>query len=344
MSVLLSPSMSTERRAGVVVRAPARLHLGFLDPSGSLGRRYGSLGLVVDGWETVVEMVAAPSDEVIAADPASRADLDRAATCLQRLRARSGRGQPLALRLLQTLPAHAGLGSGTQLALAVGRAFAHWHGLDVDAATLADWLGRGARSGIGIGGFEHGGLLVDGGPGSDGRAAPLLARADLPAAWRVVLVLDERRRGLSGGEEKQAMVALAALPRSHAADICHQVLMRVLPGAADGDFAAFAAGINRVQNLLGEHFAPAQDGSAFTSRAVARLVQWLGARPAGAAIGQSSWGPTGFAILPSQADAEAELAAAQAAGIVDPALSVHIVAARRRGASVEDHRDLRRHA
>jgi beta-ribofuranosylaminobenzene 5'-phosphate synthase len=337
MSVLMPPPMSVEQ-AAVVVRAPARLHLGFLDPSGSLGRRFGSLGLVVDGWETAVEMAAARRDELSAVDPAAQSELDRAATFLQRLREHTGHMEPVALRLLATMPAHAGLGSGTQLALAVGRAFTRWHGLNIDAATLAGWLGRGARSGIGIGGFEQGGLLVDGGPGADERAAPVLARVDLPAAWRIVLVLDERRRGLSGNAERQAIGALAALPQSHAADICHQVLMRVLPGAAAGDFAAFAAGINRVQDLLGAHFAPAQGGSAYTSPAIGSVMQWIGARPPGAAIGQSSWGPTGFAILPSLEHAQQAVAAARDAGMLEPALTVRIVAARRRGATVEDRR------
>jgi len=39
--------MTTVRQ--VSAHAPARLHLGFLDPGGSLGRRFGSLGLVIGG-------------------------------------------------------------------------------------------------------------------------------------------------------------------------------------------------------------------------------------------------------------------------------------------------------
>jgi len=336
MSVL-SPVM-TERRTTVVVRAPARLHLGFLDPSGTLGRRYGSVGLVIDGFETGVEIGAASRDELSADPAADAAEVDRLASCLHILRERTGRREPLAIRLRQTMPAHAGFGSGTQLALAIGTACARWWGLALDPATLATWLTRGARSGIGIAGFEHGGLLVDGGPGADGRVAPLLARAELPSAWRIVLVLDPRRRGLSGSAEKQAIGALAALPQAQAADICHQVLMRVLPGAAQGDFGAFAAGLNRVQQLLGAHFAPAQDGGAYTSAAVGRVAAWIAQQPPGAATGQSSWGPTGFAIVPTLADAQALVAGARAAGVVDAALELRIVAARRHGATLEDTR------
>ena len=322
--------------AAVTVRAPGRLHLGFLDPAGSLGRRFGSLGLVVNGFETELELSASQGEPVIARGRAERAELARAAEYLTLLQRHSGCQAPLQLKLLRVLPAHAGFGSGTQLALAIGRAFAQWHRLDVSTATLAQWLGRGVRSGIGVAGFDQGGLLVDGGPGADGTPAPLLARLALPAAWRLVVVTDATCVGLSGAAERRAIAALAPLPRAAAADLCHQVLMQVLPGAAGDDFAAFAAGINRIQQVLGDHFAPAQDGARFTSAAVARALQWIAqASQAAAAIGQSSWGPTGFAILPSQAAAEALVAAARAAGAIDDTvLALRIVSARNHGATV----------
>ena len=325
--------------AALTLRAPGRLHLGFLDPDGSIGRRFGSLGLVIEGFETRLRVSASPRHAVTASGPAERAEIERASEHLQCLRRHSGRAEPLALHLERVLPAHAGFGSGTQLALAIGRAFAQWHRLDLDTATLARWLGRGARSGIGIAGFDHGGLLVDGGPGADGASAPLLARLALPAAWRVLVVQDPGHEGLSGVQERDALATLAALPQAHAADICHQVLMRVLPGAAQADFAPFAAGISHIQRVLGQHFAPAQRGSAFASPAVGRLIEWVGRHSApGAAIGHSSWGPTGFAILPSLAAAQAVVDAAQAAGSVDPRLELRIVAGRNAGATLVDRR------
>ncbi|HSW26905.1 MAG TPA: beta-ribofuranosylaminobenzene 5'-phosphate synthase family protein [Burkholderiaceae bacterium] len=320
------------------VCAPGRLHLGFLDPSGSLGRRFGSVGLVIEGFESEIVICSASEDAVVADTPGARTELDRVAACLQRLRERTGRRERLVLRLHHALPAHAGFGSGTQLALAVGRAFALWHGLNIATATLASWLGRGQRSGIGIAGFDQGGLLVDGGPGADGAAAPLLARAELPRSWRIVVVMDERARGLSGPDERTAIAGLPPLPQAQAADVCHQVLMRVLPGAAEAQFAPFAAGINRVQRLVGDHFAPAQSGSRWTSPAVARLMQWWQASVGdGAAIGQSSWGPTGFAIVPSAAAAQGLIEDAQAAGVVDAALVLRVVAGRNHGAVIDLH-------
>ena len=320
--------------AAVRVQAPGRLHLGFLDPAGTLGRRFGSLGLVVDGLETVLELQRGGHDEFRAADAPSAAELPRARAHLEALRRATGQLAPLHLHIAQALPAHAGFGSGTQLALAVGRAFSSLFGLALPTAKLARLTGRGLRSGVGIAGFDQGGLLLDGGPRADGEPAPLISRIALPSAWRVLLVLDPRVRGLNGEDEKAALATLAPLPREGAAEICHEVLMRVLPGAAGAEFAPFAAGLTRLQRLLGQHFASAQGGQVFASAAVGRLVEWIGTHtPAG--VGQSSWGPTGFAVLPSGEAAEAIVAAARAAGMVDAALVLHTVRAREHGAVVE---------
>ncbi|WP_218508614.1 beta-ribofuranosylaminobenzene 5'-phosphate synthase family protein [Variovorax sp. dw_308] len=331
-------TMLADESATVTVRAPGRLHLGFLDPSGSLGRRFGSLGLVINGFETEVELGASSSTRVSANGPAALADVERAEAELRLLQRHSGHHEPLHLRLVQVLPAHAGFGSGTQLALAIARAFAHWHGLDLSTARLAQWLGRGQRSGIGVAGFDLGGLLVDGGPDAHGEPPVMLSRIALPAEWRVLVVQDGAQRGLSGAAEQQAIRTLPPMPQAQAAEICHQVLMRVLPGAAGAEFAPFAAGVTHIQRLLGAHFAPGQGGHAFTSAAVGRVMDWIGMHEPLSALGQSSWGPTGFAILPSMARAEALAGALYVAGVVAPSLSLRIVSGRNTGATLVDRR------
>lgn len=327
----------------VGVATAARLHFGFLDPAGSLGRAFGSLGLMIDGFATRISLSrgsgAAGAIDVTRAADVPPGEAERALAHLRTLQARTGRGEPLALHVAQALPVHAGLGSGTQLALASARAFAVLHGLGTDTRTHAAWLGRGRRSAIGIAGFDAGGLLLDGGVSTAPEAAgetpssgPLLARTTLPPPWCIVLALDPTHVGLTSAQEASRMAALPPFPREKAADICHQVLMRVLPAVAEARFDDFADGITRIQRLLGEHFAPAQ-GGAFTSPAVGRLIEWLGDH-AGAGIGQSSWGPTGFAVLPSREAAEAALRGARAGGATAPELDIRIVRPLNRGATV----------
>jgi beta-RFAP synthase len=311
------------------VAAPGRLHLGFLDPDGTLGRRFGSVGLAIDGPCTRVSMQSASRDAVLAEGDCAR-EADRAADCLARLRQAFGPAGPLEVCLHEVLPPHAGLGSGTQLALALARTYAQLHGLDVPAARLAAALDRGRRSGIGIAAFETGGLVVDAGPGTRG-AAPVIARVDFPEAWRVLLVLDPTRSGRHGAAERGAFAMLPPLPRQQAAHLAHLVLMRLLPAAIEADFSAFAPAVSEVQRVIGAHFAPAQDGSPYTSPDVAALLDWIGAA-GGAGIGQSSWGPTGFAIFPSTADAERAVDSARAAGRIAPHIVLRIVRGRNHGA------------
>src|SRR3954462_8615933 len=87
----------------VRVHAPARLHLGFLDPAGTLGRAFGSLGVAITGMETVVELSVGREDRFEAAET-DRAALDRARSHVEALRRATGRHAPLTLRVRSALP------------------------------------------------------------------------------------------------------------------------------------------------------------------------------------------------------------------------------------------------
>src|SRR5262245_50782579 len=98
------------------VRAPARLHMGFLDMPGGLGRWFGSLGAAID--RPAVDLVASRAERVAAEGP----DADRAAGYARQLLGQAGAAAGVRLQLHEAIPAHAGLGSGTQLSLSVGAA------------------------------------------------------------------------------------------------------------------------------------------------------------------------------------------------------------------------------
>ncbi len=316
----------------VTVDAPARLHLGFLDPSGSLGRVFGSLGLVIDGPGTLIDARIAETDTI--GGKCSTEERERIASCLDRLRAAYG-ATPVAIDVVRTPRAHSGLGSGTQLALAVGTAYVRLLEKTATTAELAALFGRGRRSGIGILGFDSGGLIVDGGasPDNDARGLPpLIARHPFPDAWRVLLVTDHSREGLSGEAERRGLAVLPPFPRALAAHLCHLVLMEIVPGAADGDFAAFAHGITEMQQTIGEYFAPVQ-GGVFSSPDVEETLRAIAARHR-AGIGQTSWGPTGFAFLPDPEEAEAALQSARQAASGKPHIECALATGRNRGAVV----------
>ena len=255
-------SQAGSNRFAVRVEAPARLHLGFIDVSGSLGRRFGSLGLTLEEFSTVLSLRRAERFD------AQGPDAQRASDYLRRLLDDHDPSTSVALRVHQAIPEHVGLGSGTQLALAVGKAFSALFELPVSVAALAARLDRGARSGIGIGAFEEGGFVVDGGSGAAGAHPPVISRMPFPGSWRVLLVFDRAERGLFGEAERAAFRALQAFPQQRAAHLAHLVLMRLMPALVEEDFASFSGAIGEIQRAVGDYFAAAQGGR-FASRAVA---------------------------------------------------------------------------
>jgi beta-RFAP synthase len=276
----------------VTVTVPARLHLGFLDPSGVLGRSFGSIGLAVDALRTRIAIKPATHTHV------EGFDAERAAAHLETMREHLRLGRAHHLSVEQAVPAHVGFGSGTQIALAVAAGLRRLHGLPLDDRGDAIRLGRGARSAVGIGLFEHGGFVVDGGRGRDGSVAPIVSRLPFPAEWAVIIVLDPSRQGVSGANERAAFAALPAFPEFAADHLCGLVLMKILPALAETDCASFGAGIKELQGRIGDYFAPVQGFNRFVSPDVANVLDALD-RAGAVGIGQSSWGPTGFAFAPS---------------------------------------------
>ncbi|MGU3538336.1 beta-ribofuranosylaminobenzene 5'-phosphate synthase family protein [Methylobacterium sp. A54F] len=279
----------------VRVRAPARLHFGFLDLHGGLGRRFGSLGVAVDA--PAVALSAAPAPALTVEGPEAGRARDYAAAAARHL----GVPEAAAIRIEETIPAHAGFGSGTQLALAVAAALARLHGRPFAPADFADALDRGNRSGVGLASFTEGGLIVDGGRDASGAPPPVIARLPYPEAWRIVLILDETATGVHGAPETEAFRDLPRFPEAEAAEICRIVLMQVMPAAVLAEPEAFGAGITAIQRRIGDHFAPHQGGR-YASPAVAEALAAVAAQGV-AGYGQSSWGPTGFALMPSEAEA-----------------------------------------
>jgi beta-RFAP synthase len=282
--------------ASVTVTVPARLHLGFLDLNGSLGRRFGSIGLAINGLKTSITFNAASQPQVTGPES------ERVRGYLQAMQRALDIENTCHVRIDEVVPAHAGLGSGTQIALAVAAGVRRFHGLPLDVRGDAIRLERGARSGVGIGLFDHGGLVVDGGRGPLTTAAPVVSRMPFPEQWRILVVLDPHRQGVHGPDEREVFSKLAPSSDGQAAHLCRLVLMKALPALAERDIAGFGSAINEMQVLLGDYFAAIQGGSRFSSPDVAAALAAL--EDEGAyGIGQSSWGPTGFAFAPSAEEA-----------------------------------------
>lgn len=282
--------MSGRPDASVFVEAPSRLHFGVLDLHGGLGRRFGGMGAAIPTPSLLVEAARAEDVEV------EGADAERSAAFARRILASYGQPGGVRLRVHRGIPPHVGLGSGTQLGLAIARAVAELYELPTVTRELARAVDRGRRSAIGTWAFESGGFILEGGrrPGTDD-VAPLLARYEIPPTWRYVVVVPSGAPGLSGDAEVEAFRRLPSPDLREVEHVAHLVLMRLLPGLVERDLEAFGSALSEIQRITGGWFAGAQ-GSVFAPGPTGPLIERLAA--AGAhGVGQSSWGPTAYAIV-----------------------------------------------
>jgi beta-ribofuranosylaminobenzene 5'-phosphate synthase len=294
--------MTPERDAqAVFVEAPARLHFGVLDLRGARGRWFGGIGAAAPAPTLLVS--ACPGDTL----EVEAEEADRVADFARRFLSHHGLQGGARLCVHRALPQHAGLGSGTQLALAVGRALAELYGVTTDAPGLARAVGRAQRSAVGMWTFAGGGLVVEGGRRRESDdAGPLLARLPFPSTWRCVVAVPHSMSRMSGAKEVAAFRELASPSERDVERVAHLVLMALLPALADADLVTFGATLSAIQAIVGQWFASVQGGTFASglSEALVRLMSDCGA----VGVGQSSWGPTVYGIVDGE-EAGARLAA-----------------------------------
>ncbi len=286
----------TYKYKSVTITAPARLHMGFMDMNGDLGRNFGSLGLTLSDISTSLTVSAADDCQV------SGLVQGKAETYAKTILDNLGLPHKINIEIHHAIPQHIGLGSGTQMALAISSGIATLFDLDVNASELANITERGKRSGIGLGAFVKGGFLVDGGRGENTLVPPVISDIPFPDEWRVMLIFDDSRSGLNGSPETSAFKKLPPMDKDLSGHLCRLVLMQILPALIEKDIAHFGDGITGIQEAVGDHFSRYQGGR-YSSPDVADLLSWLDTQGV-CGLGQSSWGPTGFALFGSEQEAQ----------------------------------------
>ena len=314
----------------VTVTSSARLHMGFFDLNGSTGRMFGSLGVGINTPCTQIEIARSEKTifEVIGRDsvPENIEKIVKSFKIAHQL------AEDFSVKVNQAIPQHAGLGSGTQMALALGAGLNQLFNLGLTVPQIAAITQRGSRSGIGIGTFEHGGLVIDGGRGNAEAPPPIIARHDFPQEWPILLIIDNAEQGAHGEHEIRAFDALPKASLETAQTLAHSVLMQALPALVERDYVEFSRAIYKLQRATGEYFAPAQ-GGIFKSKSVAEVLNYLYKNNVLCA-GQSSWGPTGFAVFKDDLSANATLMLLQQQFSKYNNISFQLVRSKNTGASI----------
>jgi beta-ribofuranosylaminobenzene 5'-phosphate synthase len=284
----------------VTVQTPSRLHMGILDANGGLGRLYGSLGLAIRRPRLILEV--SESESLIVEGP----DRDRAKEAAETVLSRFNIQQRCNIKIKKTIPLHKGLGSGTQLRLAVARSIATLFNIKASTPELASIVGRGLVSGIGTAVFENGGFVVDGGILTRERVnwlpAPLIVRHHFPQTWFLIVAIPKVESGFSGTTEDNAFKSLPPSSPDMVGQMCRMLLMKMLPALVEQDIVSFGSALTELQRMTGESFSGVQGGR-YAGNAVAETVEFLLKNGASGA-GQSSWGPTVYGVVEGQATAE----------------------------------------
>lgn len=311
----------------VRVSSPSRLHFGLWSLGQTEQRQFGGIGAMLDRPAHELSFYPAKELSVVGGPAARIVEFAERWGGFQRIRPNCR------IVVQQQIAEHVGLGSGTQLALAVAAGLNAMFDLPSQSPQeLAVSVGRGLRSAVGTYGFVFGGLIVEQGKLPGETISPLDCRIDLPSAWRFVLARPQSLSGVAGDDELAAFAELPPIAPAVTEELIALARDGLVPAAATCDFARFADSLHRYGRLSGECFA-ARQGGPYNGPALAALVERI--RSLGhVGVGQSSWGPTIFAVTQS-AQAAAELAAALSRDGGSDKLELTIAAPCNSGACIE---------
>ena len=286
----------------VYVKTPARLHLGLVDLNGDLGRIFGGLGVGIDHPNVFLEAQKSQTFTF----SGEKAELTRrlAAKFLQAYQIK----EKVTIDVKQVIPEHVGLGSGTQLALAVAASLSRLFDVKGSIQDFAVVMGRTVQSGVGTAVFEQGGLVVDAGKNTQNpskKTIPVICRQPFPNEWRFVVAIPNVKKGLANEAEALAFKQLPPMPPSEVGKICRLTMMKLLPAIPEKDIKSFGEALTEIQRIVGDSFADAQGGRYSSSPATQCIEFMLENGVYGS--GQSSWGPTIYGVVKKEEAKEMQL-------------------------------------
>ena len=286
--------VDSSQQSVIVVETGSRLHFGLIDVEAP----FGGIGVMLGSPLTGVRLESSPTF----CPPDSAAE--RVTQIAERFRCLLGNDDlpNCKIQILARPRPHTGLGSGTQLGMAVAEAMNHFLGEPIPKSELGDTIAeRGTRSAIGIHGYFGGGFVFE---ASDGVSSvnPVRERLTMPKAWCVCLLRSNRTFNTVSGEKEACQFdLLPCVSESKRNALVQRVTDEIIPAIQVGDFKSFCEGVQVYNHDSGMLFAPVQGGP-YNGRAVSQLIDDLIDRGA-KGVGQSSWGPTVFCWFSSQEEA-----------------------------------------
>ena len=268
----------------------SRLHFGFIDPFGDMGRIYGSIGVAIERPCWIVEVDPYSSFSV---ETKSKEVKNKIINIAEKIKKHYKKELNIKIKIISDVPLHQGLGAGTQLSLAVSEGILKSLHLLYGKDDIIRFSGRGERSGIGIMAYFSGGFNLDAGKSLKTPSVPLpLFHVDFPDEWLFLLVLPSIEVKVHGDDEK---TKFSLLKKINTKEISHIVLMGLLPSLIDNDIEGFGKSLTMIQEKVGEMFSVSQ-GGIFAHSICKKIIEFM-LRNGVFGAGQSSWGPIIYGLV-----------------------------------------------
>ena len=296
----------------IEITTGSRLHFGLICSKPHSPWRFGGIGVMLRQpvWRLLVTPIAAVSD-TINADVEVTGRIREFLACIRSHQ----KVTSLQIDVHQHLALHTGLGSGTQLGLALSAAIevmTHRR-LQEDPFQLAQLADRAERSAIGTIGFARGGFLVDHGESRGDSLNRRVDRIAVPGEWRFILVHPVDSQGLSGEKERAFFGQRVHMPQTLIDDLGQQIQTDIAPAVRETRFDQFAASLENYGQTVGGFYAGEQ-GGVFSHPAMTQLVSHLKANGI-SGMAQSSWGP--LIAVPAASQDHAEKIVALIPDVID---------------------------
>ena len=291
----------------MIIKTPSRLHVTLIDLNGRYGRIDGGVGITTRNPRLILEGKIGDETLVEFSQPDLLKDTiddyrDKILQAASNINKHLSIDDSYHFKVKNVFPSHSGLGSGTQISLAVAKLILKMNHQDLEAPQIGEIVGRGGTSGIGVASFADGGFIVDSGhkkavkkdflPSSASKASPppVIARYDFPEDWKIIMVIPHVERKVFGDGEVNIFQKYCPIPVEEVQELTHLLFMKMMPAVLEEDLDCFGEAINNVQNI-GFKKIELKLQNPFISKLMDDL------RQGGASgVGMSSFGPTVYAI------------------------------------------------
>ena len=264
----------------------ARLHFGFLDLNKKNNKFFGGFGLTINKFKTILNIKNYHKLNI------KGYETKRASFFVKKFCKKIKIKPNFYINIEKVTPQHIGLGSGTQIALAIGTGISKLKSLNLNTIEIAKIMGRGNRSLIGTKSFINGGFIID---NKNTKEEDSFSKIKFPKEWKILLIQNESK-GLFGLKEKESFKKLFKSKKKNKS-INNKIITNIYNSLTKKDFNTLSKSITKVQNYMGNFFYSEQGGK-YSNKIISKIITSLKKEKI-LGYGQTSWGPTGFAFFDS---------------------------------------------